>query len=180
MRKVVFLDRDGVINEEVNYLHKIEDFRFCKGLVEGLQLLKSQGFEFVVITNQSGIARGYYTENDFAVLTQWMKAKLETLGIELLDVLYCPHHPNKGLEAYVGECSCRKPKPGMILKAAEAFDIDLNESILIGDKESDVGAGIAAGLKANFLVRTGHSIDERNTQSNQVFDSVLEIAQHVG
>lgn len=180
MRKVVFLDRDGVINEEVNYLHKIEDFRFCTGLIEGLQKLKSQGFEFVVITNQSGIARGYYTESDFKILTDWMIQTLAEHGIELLDVLYCPHHPSKGLETYVGECDCRKPKPGMIFTAQKRFDIALQESILIGDKESDIGAGMAAGLKANYLVRTGHLIDESATQAEGVFNTVLDVASYVG
>ena len=118
MKKAAFLDRDGVINVDRGYVGKIEDFSWCDGVFEGLLRLKELGFELVIITNQSGIARGYYSEADFKNLTKWMLIGLEKQGISVLKVYHCPHAPELG-------CECRKPKPGMILKAASELEIDL-------------------------------------------------------
>ena len=116
MKKVIFLDRDGTINVEKSYLHKWEDFEFEKNAIEGLKELKDLGYEFIVVTNQSGIGRGYYTEEDLINLNNEMTKKLKEFGINILECFYCPHHPEKGIGKYKVDCSCRKPKPGMLLE----------------------------------------------------------------
>ncbi len=151
MNKALFLDRDGVINIEKNYVYKIEDFEFIDGIFELTRKYQDMGYLIIVITNQAGIARGYYTENDFMKLTEWMQQEFEKNGIHITKVYYCPHHPDYGLGIYKKDCDCRKPKPGMILKAKEEFNINLKESILIGDKESDIEAGKRAGVGTNLL-----------------------------
>lgn len=155
MRKALFLDRDGVINKEKNYLYKIEDFEFIDGVFETCIYYQDKDYLIVVITNQAGIARGKYTEKDFQILTDWMLKEFAKEGINISKVYHCPHHPE-----FSGECECRKPKPKMILDAAKNFDIDLSESILVGDKSSDVKAGIDAGIRENYLITTGHVIND--------------------
>ena len=129
--KALFLDRDGVINHEINYLYKVEDFRFVEGIFDLCRNFQRNNFLLFVITNQAGIARGYYTEQDFAALTEWMIAKFKEQGILITKVYYCPHHPE-----ITGECSCRKPRPGMILQAKQEFNLDQGTSVLIGDKSA--------------------------------------------
>lgn len=146
MNKALFLDRDGVVNIEKDYLYKIDDFEFIDGVFSLCMHYQNMGYIIVVVTNQSGIAREYYTEHDFSVLTSWMTKEFEKHAIEIKKVYYCPHHPDIS-----GECSCRKPKPGMLLEAAKEFDIDLKNSIIIGDKERDIEAGINAGLLETYL-----------------------------
>jgi D-glycero-D-manno-heptose 1,7-bisphosphate phosphatase len=145
--KAAFLDRDGVINEDFGYVGKIENFKFKEGIFELLKLLHELGYALFIVTNQSGIARGYYSEEDFYKLTEWMKNELKKRGIEIKDVEFCPHHPD-----FTGECECRKPKPGMILNLAEKYKIDLKDSIMIGDSESDVKACKNAKLKKCYKV----------------------------
>lgn len=151
MNKALFLDRDGVINKEKNYLYKIEDFEFIDGVFETCKYFQDKGYLIIVITNQAGIARGKYTEKDYQILTDWMMNEFKKQDINIKKVYHCPHHPD-----FSGECECRKPNPGMILQAQQEFDIDLSQSILVGDKNSDIEAGINAGVKMNYLVRTGH------------------------
>ncbi len=155
MNKALFLDRDGVINKEKNYLYKIEDFEFIDGVFETCKYFQDREYLIVIITNQAGIARGKYTEVEYQILTNWMINEFEKKGIKISKVYHCPHHPE-----FSGECECRKPKPKMILDAQKEFDIDLANSILVGDKNSDIEAGIKAGVKMNYLVETGHKIDE--------------------
>ncbi|MGL5175207.1 MAG: D-glycero-beta-D-manno-heptose 1,7-bisphosphate 7-phosphatase [Cetobacterium sp.] len=155
MRKVIFLDRDGTINIEKSYLHKWEDFEFEINVIEGLKALKSLGYEFIVVTNQSGIARGYYTEEDLKTLNSEMVKKLNEYGIDILECYYCPHHPEKGLEEYKKSCDCRKPNPGMLLEGIKKYNIDVKNSFMIGDKKSDLEAGKNAGLKS-ILILTGY------------------------
>ena len=145
MNKAVFLDRDGVVNVEKNYVYKIEDFEFMPGIFDVCKKYQQEGYLLFIITNQAGIARGYYTEEQFRILTDFMIKQFEKQGILIKKVYFCPHHPD-----FTGECECRKPNPGMILQAAKEFDIDLSESILIGDKESDIEAGERAGMKMNI------------------------------
>jgi len=145
-QKALFLDRDGVINVEKNYLYKIEDFEFIEGIFELCQHFIDAGYLIFVVTNQSGIARNYYTEEDFEELTAWMLGVFYEHGIEITHVYHCPHHPDIS-----GACSCRKPKPEMLLQAAREFDVDLENSIMIGDKERDIEAGINAGLAQSYL-----------------------------
>ncbi len=146
MKKALFLDRDGVINIELNYLYKIEDFKFIDGIFELCRHYQNLGYLIIVVTNQSGIARDYYSESDFEKLTAWMIEEFAKKGIKIAKVYYCPHHPEIS-----GECSCRKPEPGMILQAQKEFDIDLKNSILVGDKERDIEAAIEAGICENYL-----------------------------
>ena len=142
----VFLDRDGVINRESNYVHRIEDFHFIEGVFDACREMQRSGYRLVVITNQAGIARGYYSEDDYRVLTDWMLEQFCTQGITITGVYYCPHHPVHGLGEYRRACDCRKPAPGMITRAAREHDLDLARSALVGDKLSDIGAGRAAGV----------------------------------
>lgn len=155
MNKALFLDRDGVINKEKNYLYKIEDFEFIDGVFETCKYFQDREYLIVIITNQAGIARGKYTEVEYQILTNWMINEFEKKGIKISKVYHCPHHPE-----FSAECECRKPKPGMILLAQKEFNIDLRQSILVGDKNSDIEAGINAGVGMNYLVETGHEIDE--------------------
>ena len=146
MRKALFLDRDGVINVEKHYLHKIEDFEFIPGIIEVMRQYQQEGYTLVVVTNHSGIGRGYYTEEDFWKLTEWMKQTLAEQGVIIEGVYFSPYHPEKGVGDYRRESDCRKPGPGMLLQAAEELELDLASSMLLGDKESDVEAGQNAGL----------------------------------
>ena len=146
MNKALFLDRDGVINIEKNYLYKINDFKFIDGIFNLCKYYQKLGFMIFVVTNQSGIARGYYSKNDFQKLTIWMIDEFKKNDIEIKKVFFCPHHPDIS-----GKCSCRKPNPGMLLEAKEEFNIDMKNSILIGDKERDIEAAINAGLSKTYL-----------------------------
>ena len=137
MNKAVFLDRDGTINVEKNYLYKIEDFEFIPGVIEGLKLLQDAGFLLIIITNQSGIARGYYTEEDFNRLNNWMLNQLVEYGVNIAKVYYCPHLPDATVKEYRIDCECRKPNLGMYYQAIRDYDIDLGQSYAIGDKIRD-------------------------------------------
>ncbi len=155
MKRALFLDRDGVINKEKNYLYKIEDFEFIDGVFETCKYFQDKGYLIIVITNQAGIARGKYSEEDFTKLTNWMLKEFKKKNIVISKVYHCPHHPDFNVE-----CSCRKPKPGMILQAQKEFKIDLKNSILVGDKNSDIEAGVNAGIEENYLITTGHQVDK--------------------
>lgn len=146
MQKALFLDRDGVINVEKEYLYKIEDFEFIDGIIELCQYYHNRGYLLIVVTNQSGIAREYYTEDDFVILTEFMIELFKASAVEITHVYHCPHHENIS-----GKCPCRKPLPGMLLEAQKDFDIDLENSIIIGDKERDIEAGLNAGLHESYL-----------------------------
>ncbi|MDO9266674.1 MAG: D-glycero-beta-D-manno-heptose 1,7-bisphosphate 7-phosphatase [Sulfurimonas sp.] len=146
MNRALFLDRDGVINVEINYLHKINDFEFVEGIFELCKKYQNRGYIIIVVTNQSGIARGYYSEEDFKYLTLWMIKEFVKEGIDIKKVYSCPHYPEIS-----GACSCRKPEPGMFLEAQKEFDIDLRNSILVGDKESDIEAALNAGIAETYL-----------------------------
>lgn len=147
MNKALFLDRDGVINEEVNYLYKIEDFIFIDEIFDICKAYQHNDFIIVVITNQAGIARGKYTSADFDKLNNWMLDEFSEKGIRIEKVFFCPHHPD-----FSGPCECRKPNPGMIFQAQKEFDINLAESVLIGDKISDIEAGLNAGIENSFHI----------------------------
>lgn len=138
MNKAVFLDRDGTINVDKAYLSKIEEFEYLPGVIQGLRMLQDAGFILIIVTNQSGIARGYYTEENFLELNKWMLSDLRKKGIKIAKVYYCPHHPNGKIEKYKLDCNCRKPKLGMYEEAIEDFDIDLSRSFTIGDKIRDL------------------------------------------
>lgn len=158
MRRAVFLDRDGTINEEKEYLYRIEDFMFVPGAPEAIRLLNEAGFVVVVVTNQSGVARGYYTEEDVEALHRHIDRELARHGAHVDAWLYCPHHPS-GNGRYALACSCRKPLPGMLREAARGLGIDLGRSLMIGDKLIDIESGRAAGCRS-ILVRSGYGAGE--------------------
>jgi D-glycero-D-manno-heptose 1,7-bisphosphate phosphatase len=147
MDKALFLDRDGIINVDKHYLYKPEDVEFIPGIFKLCRLFQDKGFLIIVVTNQSGIARGFYTEQDFQTLTNWLSDQFAQRGIEITATYHCPHHPD-----ITGECECRKPKIGMLKKAIERFNIDVKNSLMIGDKISDVKAALSAGLTLPVLV----------------------------
>lgn len=158
--KAAFIDRDGVINEERGYVHRAEDFVLLPGVPEGLALLADAGYKLVVVTNQAGIARGYYDEDAVSRLHAHMTALLAEHSIVLDAIYYCPHHPDGAVSAYRSACGCRKPADGMLRKAAVDLQLDLTASVLIGDKISDIEAGETAGVFLTVLVESGHAIDD--------------------
>jgi D-glycero-D-manno-heptose 1,7-bisphosphate phosphatase len=150
--RALFLDRDGVINVDCGYVHRPEQVEFVDGIFELCRAAKSAGYLRVVVTNQAGIGRGFYTERDFETLTDWMGQRFDAEGASLDGVYHCPTHPTAGVGAFRVESDRRKPAPGMILQAARDFDIDLAASILVGDKDSDIEAGRRAGIGRNVLL----------------------------
>ena len=151
--RALFLDRDGVINEEIGYLIRAEEVRFVPGIVSLCRAAQRLGYRLVVVTNQSGIARGYYTEGEFLALMEWMRGELGPQGVRLDAVYFCPYHPEHGIGPYRREHEDRKPSPGMLRRAAEDLGISLAASVLVGDRCSDVAAANAAGLRQTFLLQ---------------------------
>ena len=168
--KTIFLDRDGVINKEINYLHKIVDFEFIDGVFEACQYLQSLEYKIIVITNQSGISRGLYTNNDYQIITKWMVSQFMKNNISILDTFHCPHLPDSG-------CNCRKPKPGMLLEAKKKYNINMLESWMIGDKETDITAAISSGINNTILVKSGHKINEADSRAKFIIDSINQSSQ---
>jgi D-glycero-D-manno-heptose 1,7-bisphosphate phosphatase len=152
MDKALFLDRDGVINHEVGYLHRPEEVRWVDGIFSLARSAVELGYKLVVVTNQSGIARGLYTQTDFDALMQWMQAEFAAQQAPLAAVYCCPFHPEHGIGEYKRDSEDRKPSPGMLLRAALDLSLDLSQSILVGDRCSDIGAAHAAGLSQAFLI----------------------------
>jgi D-glycero-D-manno-heptose 1,7-bisphosphate phosphatase len=152
-RKALFLDRDGVINVDYGYVHRRDQFVFIDGIFELSRRAKQSGYLIFVVTNQAGIARGVYTEHDFRDLTMWMCEEFQREGASIEKVYYCPYHPEHGIGEYKRESSCRKPNPGMILAAVREFGVSLTPSVLVGDKDSDIEAGVSAGVGCNVLFR---------------------------
>jgi len=164
------LDRDGVINRDLRYTYQLHQFEFLPGAIDGLAAIP-QEFLKIIITNQSGIARRYYTEEDFYYLNEWLLNTLRQLDIIIDDINYCPHHPDDN-------CDCRKPKIGMLIQAKEEYDIDLENSYFIGDMISDMLTGRNAGCKT-ILIRAGnrHSGDGAEKFADFIVKSLLEAAK---
>jgi D-glycero-D-manno-heptose 1,7-bisphosphate phosphatase len=185
MNKAIFLDRDGVINKEVNYLYKIADFEFIDGVIEALKYFQNNGYILIVVTNQSGIGRGYYDRDDFLILNSWMLSTLEEHGVFIKKVFYCPTAPEgKDMrnDEDRGEDNCRKPSPNMLLKAKKEFDINMENSYMIGDKEIDIEAGINAKVKKTVLVKSGHKPTDKeleNTKATFVADDLKDAMQYI-
>jgi D-glycero-D-manno-heptose 1,7-bisphosphate phosphatase len=178
MKKTLFLDRDGVVNVDHGYTYEPDKFEFIDGVFEACHQFQAAGYEIVIITNQSGIGRGYYTEQDFQHLMKWMCEQFKQHNVRILDVFFCPHHPEKALPEYKLDCDCRKPKPGMLLQAIEKYDIDPKMSIMVGDKKSDMQAAVAAGIGQKYLVLSGQTLSEAELHSaDTVFDSITELAE---
>ena len=167
MNKVVFLDRDGVINKEVGYLHKIKDFEFIDGVFKACQAFQNLGYQIIIVTNQSGIGRRYYLEKDFHIVNNWMLKQFEKNNVSILDVCFCPHAPED-------HCDCRKPKPGMLLAAQKKHHINMELSWMIGDKEADIQAANAASINNTILVKSGHDIDESDSKATFILDSIQQ------
>ena len=174
MNKALLLDRDGVINKEVNYLHRIEDFEFIDGVFEACRVLGELEYLIIVVTNQAGIGRGYYTEDDFRTLNDWMVEQFKDRGVKISEVYYCPFHASEGIGHYKKDSYDRKPNPGMIFKARDDFDLDLGTSVLVGDKETDIQAGRTAGVGTNILVKSGHAI-EGGSKADVIIDSIKQL-----
>jgi D-glycero-D-manno-heptose 1,7-bisphosphate phosphatase len=168
-RPAVLLDRDGVLNRDRGYVARVEDFEFLPGVFDALRTLARRGFRLVVVTNQSGIGRGYYGENNFQKLTRWMLDQLRAEGIELAGVYHCPHAPEAG-------CACRKPAPGLLLRAAGELRLDLGRSWLVGDQPSDIQAARAAGVGRAVLVRSGKPLAETRG-ADYVCDSLADVPE---
>lgn len=149
-RSALFLDRDGVINVDYGYVFKPERFHFIDGIFELVEAANRLDYLVVVITNQAGIGRGFYTESDFQIVTDWMLNQFAKRGVHIDAVYFCPYHPEAVIEQYRKESNMRKPAPGMLLKAAVDLNIDLKTSIVVGDKDSDMQAGLAAGVQFLF------------------------------
>lgn len=155
MDKVVFLDRDGTVNEEVEYLHRPEELRLLPGAAEAVLRLRSHGFFIVVVTNQAGVARGYYEEADVIRLHQFLNRRLKEKGAFIDHFFYCPHHPVYGVGKYLTDCRCRKPKTGLFTMAEAFYQVDKAHSYMVGDKLLDTEAGHRYGVKS-VLVGTGY------------------------
>jgi len=153
-----FLDRDGVINQDRGYVYRVEDFHFIPGVLQACRALHAAGYKLIVVTNQAGIAHGYYDERAFHDITAWMSERFAEAGAPLTGVYYCPHHPNGKVARYTRECDCRKPAPGMIAQAIRDHHIDVSRSFLVGDKRSDIEAAERAGLAGKYLIEAGGSL----------------------
>jgi len=168
--KTIFLDRDGVINNDTGYLYKVEDCKFINGVFEACQYFKSLGYQIIIVTNQSGISRGYFSEKDFQIISDWMIDQFQANNINILDIFHCPHAPKY-------KCDCRKPEPGMFILAKNKYNIDMNKSWMIGDSERDITAANLAGIQNTILVRSGHKIDEFESNSMFFLDSIFQAKQ---
>jgi D-glycero-D-manno-heptose 1,7-bisphosphate phosphatase len=146
MNKALFIDRDGVINVDRVHVYQVKDFVFTEGIFDLCRKYLESGYLILVITNQAGIAKGLYSEDDFLKLTEWMTGQFRDRGILISKVYYCPHHPD-----VTGPCECRKPNPGMIINAIKEFDLDIKQCVLIGDHETDLEAGRRAGIPESNL-----------------------------
>jgi D-glycero-D-manno-heptose 1,7-bisphosphate phosphatase len=150
----IFLDRDGVINVDRGYVHRVDDFEFMPGIFSLVRSCRSLGYRIIVVTNQAGIGRGYYSEQQFQALSVWMQTRFRAEAAEVDAVYHCPHHPEHGMGIYRQDSFDRKPNPGMLLRAANDWSLDLSRSVLLGDRASDIRAALAAGVPHRFLYRS--------------------------
>jgi D-glycero-D-manno-heptose 1,7-bisphosphate phosphatase len=177
-RRAAFLDRDGVINREIGYLHRWEDFEFLPGALQAMKRLHDADYALVIVTNQSGIARGYYTEADYQALTEELRSAMANAGCPPAGIYHCPHHPSGSVTELAIECECRKPQPGMLLRAARELGLSLSDSIMVGDKLADAQAGRIAGVGQVFLVRSGHTLEpQAELTADGVFDDLAGCVQ---
>lgn len=180
VKPAVFLDRDGVINVDHGYVHDEHDFEFVEGVFEATKMLKEMGYLLVLVTNQSGIARGIFSEDRFLSLTQWMDWNFIDHDVEFDGIYYCPHHPIHGVGKYKEDCDCRKPKPGMFISARDFLNIDMARSVMVGDKAEDLIAAQAAQVGTKILVRTGKPVTENGeTLADVVLDSIHDVPNYL-
>lgn len=164
--RVVFLDRDGTINEEVHYLHRPEDLHLLPGVPDALRMLKKEGFTLIVVTNQAGVARGYYTCREVEMLHECLNRQLREAGGAIDAFYYCPHHPEFGIGEYKVVCHCRKPDTGLFEMAERDFAVDKAHSYMVGDKELDMQAGHNYGVES-ILVGTGYGAEQKRAAGEQ-------------
>lgn len=171
MIQAVFLDRDGTIIKEKDYLSKIVDVELLDNAVEGLKILQDNGYVLFIISNQSGVARGYFSENTVVEINNYLKDMLLQKGVAIEQIYYCPHHKGGSVEEYSIDCDCRKPKTGMIRKAQSQYKIDMENSYVIGDKKSDIQLALNCNCRAVWVL-TGYGKDEQEP----ILDSSVSIA----
>ena len=158
----LYLDRDGVVNRDLGYVYEPCSFQFLDGVFDLCRLAQDNRYKIIVVTNQSGIGRGIYRESDFHALTGWMEARFLEQGIRITGTYHCPHHPTQAKGRYLKDCDCRKPRPGMLLRAAREHHLDLGHSILVGDKLTDLEAAQAAGIRRRYWFVSGkNSVPDR-------------------
>ncbi|MGI8785551.1 MAG: D-glycero-beta-D-manno-heptose 1,7-bisphosphate 7-phosphatase [Acidobacteriota bacterium] len=184
MRRAVFLDRDGTLNVEAGYITDPEEFRLYPWTAQAVRQINQGGMLAIVVTNQSGIARGFYPESTVHAMHDKLQALLAAEGAHLDAIYYCPHHPTAGVNEFALDCNCRKPKPGLLLEAAARYGIDLRSSYMIGDKALDVQVGRAAGATA-ILLRTGFGIGEiarlgtEQIDADRIADTLLDAVEWI-
>ena len=172
----IFLDRDGTINVDHGYVHEIDYLECNDGVIYAMRQLKEMGYALVLVTNQSGIARGKFTEEQFETLTEWMDWSLADRGVDLDGIYYCPHHPQGTVEEFRQTCDCRKPHPGMLISARDYLHIDMAASYMVGDKIEDMQAALAAEVGTKVLVRTGKPVTpEAESAADWVLNSLADL-----
>ncbi|MDI3439774.1 D-glycero-beta-D-manno-heptose 1,7-bisphosphate 7-phosphatase [Erwinia sp. V90_4] len=176
----IFLDRDGTINVDHGYVSEIDNFEFIDGVIDAMRELKRMGFALVLVTNQSGIARGMFSEDQFMQLTEWMDWSLADRDVDLDGIYFCPHHPEAIVEELRQSCDCRKPEPGMLLTAQQELNIDMASSYMVGDKIEDMLAAKAAGVGKKVLVRSGKPVTaEGEAAADLVLNSLKELPARI-
>lgn len=176
----IFLDRDGTINHDHGYVYEIDNFQFIEGAIEAMLELKKMGYALILVTNQSGIARGLFTEAQFLALTEWMDWSLIDRGVELDGIYYCPHHPPAIEQKYRQICNCRKPKAGMLLSAQKQLNIDMKASYMVGDKLSDMQAGKEAHIGTNVLVTSAKVVTEDDKKcADWIINSLADLPNKI-
>ena len=181
MNKALFLDRDGIINVEKNYLYRIEDFEFIDETLMLMKEAQKKGYLIIIVSNQAGIAKGKFTENDFHLLDHWMISQLKNRGIMVMESFYCPYHKDGIVSKYKKDSYDRKPNPGMLIRAIEKYQIDPQESYMIGDRFSDIIAGYNASVKNLVLLEREYSYRDYRIEDfpNIKFSIVLEITSGI-
>ena len=165
MEKALFLDRDGIIIKDTGYPHTKSDLIFVDGIFDLVSKFTALNYKIIIVTNQSGIGRGYFSYNDFDKFMSSIIVVFKRFNIDIASVYFCPHHPSDAIPSYKIDCNCRKPKPGMLLQAAIDHDIDLKQSMIIGDSMRDIEAGEAAGLKEVVLISAKYDKDKRKSKA---------------
>lgn len=177
--KAVFLDRDGTINIEKYYTHKVEDFELLPGAIEAMRLLNSNGIKIYIVTNQAGIAKGIFTKEQYGIFSDHMMNVFKGHGVRVEEALYCPHHPDGIIPEYSIECSCRKPDTGMLEEVMKRESLKAEETALIGDKNSDIDAGERLGMDT-YLVLTGYGCEHRKTtKAKYIEEDLLGAVKHI-
>jgi D-glycero-D-manno-heptose 1,7-bisphosphate phosphatase len=178
--KAVFLDRDGVINVDKGYIHRWENFEFLPGAIEAMRRFEQAGFALIVVTNQSGIARGFFSVVQYEDLTSKIRRYLTHQGVHLTAIYHCPHYKDGVIEDLSIQCACRKPEPGMLLQAMHDYDLDMAQSVLVGDKIADIEAARAAGVAKAFLVAPGMDDSNLVDGAESVVGSLFDCADLLG